>query len=263
MPCRDCSTSSQAVSSASSSALVALAGVVVAPRESWGSCGWFFGHAWDRRVTSRRSSTGSWNFSDACRPSSVRIHWPLLLTSQPSPGRWWRSGRSCRSDGPRGRGVVALLERGRREAAFDLLDDPAGLQAVGVLLEDLEDGLQDLSGPLAGDLGQSSSPPGPAPYKGGRSSHNPWIAEQRQPPGSPWVIAGLARVEPVLDVSPHLRAAPPNHPHAADRTVLSTFPSTQPVIVWQVFWQAAPEADSGKVFVLVGATGIEPVTSAV
>jgi hypothetical protein len=45
--------------------------------------------------------------------------------------------------------------------------------------------------------------------------------------------------------------------------VLSTFPSTQPVIFWQVFWQAAPEADSGKVFVLVGATGIEPVPSAV
>jgi len=37
--------------------------------------------------------------------------------------------------------------------------------------------------------------------QGGRSSHNPWIAEQRQRPGSPSVIAGLARAEPVLDVS--------------------------------------------------------------
>jgi hypothetical protein len=64
-------------------------------------------------------------------------------------------------------GIVALLERGRRETAFDLLNDPAGLQAIGVLLEDLEDRLQDLSGPLACDLRQSSSPPGPTPYKGG------------------------------------------------------------------------------------------------
>jgi hypothetical protein len=32
---------------------------------------------------------------------------------------------------------------------------------------------------------------------------------------------------------------------------------------WQIFWQTTPEAASGKVFVLVGAIGIEPVTSAV
>jgi hypothetical protein len=32
---------------------------------------------------------------------------------------------------------------------------------------------------------------------------------------------------------------------------------------WQIFWQAPNRADSRKVFVLVGVTGIEPVTSAV
>jgi hypothetical protein len=35
------------------------------------------------------------------------------------------------------------------------------------------------------------------------------------------------------------------------------------VIFWQSFWHTTPGEHSGKVFVLVGATGIEPVTSAV
>src|SRR6266516_1567462 len=85
-----------------------------------------------------------------CRPSSVRLHWSLLLTTQ-------RAFTGA---------IVALLERRPREPAFDLLKAPAALQAIWVLLEDLEHRLQDLSCPLAGDLSQSSSPPGPAPYKG-------------------------------------------------------------------------------------------------
>src|SRR6266699_2713905 len=168
MLCRYCSTSSQAVSSASSSVLVALAGVVLAPRESCCSSGWFFRHACYRRVTLRRSSTGSWNFSDAL---------PALLGQDPLALALDHPASLHRGDGGEAYdfveatdagcvGIVALLERGRRETAFDLLNDPAGLQAIGVLLEDLEHRLQDLSCPLAGDLSQSSSPPGPAPYKG-------------------------------------------------------------------------------------------------
>jgi hypothetical protein len=35
------------------------------------------------------------------------------------------------------------------------------------------------------------------------------------------------------------------------------------VTFWQIFWQAELGEASGKVFVLVGATGIEPLASAV
>jgi hypothetical protein len=52
-------------------------------------------------------------------------------------------------------------------------------------------------------------------------------------------------------------------PEASNTLTLAVFKWTRSVMFWQIFWQAAPGEDSGKVFVLVGATGIEPVTSAV
>jgi hypothetical protein len=48
-----------------------------------------------------------------------------------------------------------------------------------------------------------------------------------------------------------------------NQATLTVFDHAQSVIFWQIFWQAALGAHSAKVFVLVGATGIEPVTSAV
>jgi hypothetical protein len=53
------------------------------------------------------------------------------------------------------------------------------------------------------------------------------------------------------------------HPNETNRATLSALEQTLCVVFWQIFWQAAAGKDSGKVFYLVGATGIEPVTSAV
>jgi hypothetical protein len=49
----------------------------------------------------------------------------------------------------------------------------------------------------------------------------------------------------------------------SNRTALRAFSRLLRMVFWQIFWQAPLRARSRRLFVLVGVTGIEPVTSAV
>ena len=73
------------------------------------------------------------------------------------------------------------------------------------------------------------------------------------------------------------RAQPPSGPvpAAAPRQLLAGPPRgrieprlpgvdhIQAVVFWQIFWQTARATEAGRLFVLVGVTGFEPVASAV